>query len=447
MIAQPLIDRQGVARERHSMYSVSKDSGRRPSPTGPARSELPILFHLTDVSRSRAFAIAPAGPQECKEIETAIPTGSVSLQPTFPASNAPPAVEAPSPATIAAVAVLEPEFQVATDSATAVSQPPVSEPSGSHSPTSATEIVTATEVATANAPAANPYAAAAPKVTLAGSGTNPSNRRRSRTPASEDWFASHGKFIAIAFVVALIGTVYFARTTRQQVAPAKTEAATTQSPLVEAPPPGAAAGAQSIALVSDSRVELQAPSAPPLISAAAETKAAGGDKLFDFPNPTKQEVQVASRQDRVTGVSPSSESSPTQTSQLTASSEAQATSTAAPELAAAYPVTSSPAANYPTTAATTVYPQTSSQPQPPAGGAATVTGYGPGLAPPANTPPNYGAQSSPPAAQSGSPANAWVPSAWTPSASTAPYQPPTPSQPYGTTASGPRYERTGSGRY
>src|SRR5207237_59065 len=42
------------------------------------------------------------------------------------------------------------------------------------------------------------------------------SRRKPQTPASEDWFASHGKFIAIAFVLALIGTVYFARTNRRK---------------------------------------------------------------------------------------------------------------------------------------------------------------------------------------------------------------------------------------
>src|SRR5213079_1882128 len=36
------------------MYAISSDNGRRASQPGPQRPELPILFHLMDVSRPRA---------------------------------------------------------------------------------------------------------------------------------------------------------------------------------------------------------------------------------------------------------------------------------------------------------------------------------------------------------------------------------------------------------
>src|SRR5207249_1510580 len=38
------------------MYAISSDNARRASHTGPERPELPILFHLADVSRPRSAA-------------------------------------------------------------------------------------------------------------------------------------------------------------------------------------------------------------------------------------------------------------------------------------------------------------------------------------------------------------------------------------------------------
>src|SRR5262249_10159950 len=58
--------------------------------------------------------------------------------------------------------------------------------------------------------------------------TNPrpkslANRRKLKTPLVEDWFTTHGRYIAVGFVLALIATVYFARMNRQSAPPAAVE--------------------------------------------------------------------------------------------------------------------------------------------------------------------------------------------------------------------------------
>jgi len=420
------------------MYAISSDNGRRGSPTGPQRPELPILFHLVDVSRPRPAAdglAAPTGRAQSQEKGVVPPTIAAATATTGPAASpfdtkplatltmpAPtaPAFSAARTETVAAE-VIEPHHELLAAAAKAASQspgdvklvaPPVEEP-------------ILLEVAE---PASQTAATVTLKTKAAES--KAAERRQRRTPASEDWFASHGKFIALAFVAALIGTVYFARTSRQQAAPEKTAGAT-QSPLVEirpaeSPSEGTSKGVQMVAAVSDSKVELQPPSAPPLISSASAEKPAGGDKLFDFPATAKAEQRVAAK--------------PSTNSELKydSSPPASDSTTGAPALAPAYPVTTSPAA-YPSAGTTpSGYPQT----------AAPALPSAPALQGPANAAPNYRSQfptqSSPPVAPPPAAPQQGPPSTgWSPPMGAAPSQ----YQPMNNTARGQRYEFTGSGRY
>jgi hypothetical protein len=282
----------------------------------------------------------------------------------------------------------------------------------------------------------------APTVTLKSKAaqTTATQRRQKKTSASEDWFASHGKFIAVAFVIALIGTVYLARTNRQQATPVKEEAAV-QSPLVDLRPTApsqdiAPARVQTVAAVSDSKVELQPPSAPPLIASAPQEKSAGADKLFDFPAPppsTKAVEHVAARPTSAPVSAPAgtkAEESP--------APAAAAPSNTAPALTPAYPVTNSPAAYPSTTAGPGAYPQTSA----------------PAFQAPANPQPNYGNQFP---AQPNQQSTLQQPTPQQPapqqSGGAGGWSPPTSMNGAGSyqsidnTARGPRYERTGSGRY
>jgi hypothetical protein len=408
------------------MYAISSDNGRRASQTAPQRPELPILFHLIDVSRPRAAA-KETSPERAAEPAKAVEIFSpLSVPPPVAASATllAAAVEKAVPGSTSvavsleavAAEVIEPQTESigntpksAPNCATANSGTSSSDTAQKHAPPTAAEQPVLLKVA-------EPASPTTATVTLK---PKTGDRRQRKTPASEDWFASHGKFIAIGFVVALIGTVYFARTNRQQVEPAKTEAAA-QSPLaehssVEISVPSPSKSVQMVAAVSDSQVELQPPSAPPLIASTPNTdKAAGNDRLFDFPATAKAEQRVAAKP-AISGRELKSDPSP-------AASEPAA---GAPAVAPAYPVTTSPAA----------YPQTS----------APVLPSAPALQGPANAAPSYRSQfPSQPPSQPGAPQPSQPQSGWTPPPSgpgASQYQP------MNNTARGPRYEFTGSGRY
>ncbi len=452
------------------MYAISSDNDRRASHRGPERPELPILFHLVDVSRPRPAAsealTSGASLEAAKAEAVALPSV---------AATAPPVKEVQSAETSPFKLLSAPSLLAADQSLASMAAAKIEEPielvavppqtSAEQLPTASSSIVSSPLVETSSS-TAKTSADAAPTVTLKAKTVE---RRQRRTPPSEDWFASHGKFMAIAFVVALIGTVYFARTNRQ-AATTKAEG-TTQAPLVElrpAEPPAesVAKNVQTVAAVSDSKVELQPPSAPPLIASmpTSEKVARGGDKLFDFPATAKGEQRIASRP-----VSPAPDLSRTPTQSPTAKD----LENAAPALAPAYPVTSSPA-TYPTTGATTTagatttgatatagaYPQTAAPTQSPA----PAPPSGTTLQGPANAAPSYGSQFPPqsyqqppyqqppyqqppyqqPPPQQASPQQTAPASGWSPPTS---MNGPGQYQPIDNTARGPRYEHTGSGRY
>jgi hypothetical protein len=411
------------------MYAISSDNGRRASQTGPERPELPILFHLMDVSRPRAAAkdalAAPAAAEPTKAVETK------------------PLVTAVAPLNVAAATLIVPATEVKTTPAPGLSAVRSEAVSAEVVESPFQTIAAAAKAPSESLPAAKSVAESAVAAVLESTAdVNQSTatvrlkpktveRRQRRTPPSEDWFASHGKFIAVGFVIALIGTVYYARTNRQQATTAKAEGAT-QSPLVEMRPPesapeSATKSIQTVAAVSDSKVELQPPSAPALIAGSSSSDKATGDKLFDFPATAKAEQRIAAR--------PTSAPAETRNEQSPAPSDTAASAAA---LAPAYPVTTSPASYPSTTAAPSAYPQTSA--------AAPQRSTNPG---PSNPEPNYRSQfpaqppqqpvPQPAAPQQGAPPSGWAP----PTGAYAPSQ----YQPMNNTARGPRYEQTGSGHF
>lgn len=407
------------------MYAISSDNGRRASQTGPQRPELPILFHLTDVSRPRAAAkdaVADRTAEPAKTVELLSPViapppaaASATLQAAVVEKAMPFSAPAAVNSEAVAAEVIEPPIElIASGAKLSPGNIAVSKPAAAEEP-----------ILLEVAESANPATAT---VTLK---PKSAERRQRRTPASEDWFASHGKFLAIGFVVALMGTVYFARTTRQQATLAKTETAT-QSPLAEhsssdspaATAPIASKSIQTVAAVSDSKVELWPPSAPALISSTSSTEKAGGsDKLFEFPAMAKAEQRVAAKP-ATGGSEPKNEQSPA----------APESAAGAAGLAPAYPVTTSPATYPAAGVAPSAYPQTA-YPQTSA----------PALQGPANAAPNYRSQfptqppQQPAAPQPSPPTSGWSP----PTGGPAPSQ----YQQMNNTARGPRYEFTGSGRY
>jgi hypothetical protein len=383
-----------------------------------------VLFHLRDVSRPRQ--VKTPTPAEATPVVAHAPVEMASpIVPPFPPVAAPPDeltefrlqdLELPASKLVETRVY---EMSLAAERLAASSD---AMPENLPSLAKAVETVTQAEATSDSASSVDEPAATASPPT-----------HRLKSPPLEDWFAAHGKFIAAGFVLALCGTVYFARTTRKQgpvasnpaaTAPllAETETALTPTisvPKVESLPPLTAVAESKgrPGAAEESKVELQLPVATPQDSTAAvaEKPASGGDSLFVFQPSKRGEERVASLP-QVTAASANAPAPP-------------ATTDAGPQMPLSYPVTSSPPLYQGTPAAGPGYP----------------THAAPAVAPPPMPPGPTPVV--PPAAgfQPGVPPQGWPQQSWSPPAAAppmaGPYQSPQ------TIARGPRYERTGSGNY
>lgn len=468
---------------------------RRPPERPRLRGELPILFHLRDVSRPRPGAAKPQGtgtaPLEPSAGLSAVaalasvnapalenplltanavepkstdfpvteevaddPIGSSNLKQSFiPLAALPPVVpiesadEVLTESSVSAVECTAPEAEAIVPLSFARATPLAMASSVPDQDVATSPSADVTDVAPAPA-SSDTVVQARPE-------------RRFRTPATEKWFTTHGRFIAACFVVALAGTVYLARNNRKQTSPdagspagpllAATETAT--SPTISLPSQDAnvthASGAVSqFAKPETSTVELFVPvAAGPDRNVASAEKSNAQDNLFQIPASKKSEERVAARADLNSAAAPFA----------AASNAATAASPVATAMPTAYPVTNAqtshqePVAHvsYPQTAyPQTAYPQAgyqqASYPQ---------TSY-----PQANSPASAAMS---PASTHGhvSPAAAYQPAgqpfyppnnhypqaaAWGPPA---PPVPTAPGQSSEITARGQRYERIGSGNY
>jgi hypothetical protein len=370
-----------------------------------AERKLPVLFHLLDVSRPRA----PKPAVQPVDLVSSSPAAQVNRELELELSLAP-----LSPAPLSPIA----EFRVADEPAVSAL---TSSAAVDQSPEPSTDFVAVPQVtplvAAETTPAAGTVQMAAPAPKAAPPVSLPATRhinRRKKPAVADDWFAAHGKFIAVAFVLALIGTVYFARTSRRPVkqeemvrpvAPLIELASVSQLPTTTttlaastSPPSLATTSAAVAASPTPATVELHMPTTPAPQVAATNEKQVGSDNLFVFP-PNKPDERVAARPESAANASrPAAAATP------------PATATMPP----AYPVTASP----PLYAGAATYPQTAA---PPLAAASPPNAYQQALSPPGPPLP-----AAPPAADYGHPS---------------PYQSPD------NVARGPRYERTGSGNY
>jgi hypothetical protein len=395
-----------------------------------------------DVSRPRAAKQVPT-------IDSANLLSAVEQlrwPPDEDSEPAPPASTAPAPAAVSnetplpiEILLTEPEAPITASEVAAATTDNVAAPeqpaTESAPPAVAAEVVEAPR----------PVSPAPSLVTL---------RKKHKTSASEDWFASHGKYIAVAFVLALGATIYFARANRERNSVAKQEAKPTQ-PLIDTTSAIAAANQSSrttepatstvqtvsaAAPATPSPVELRAPQ---LVEPSSDKSK---DNLFEFATAKGTDDRIAARPDDSSKTTAPAQTAPA----LTAPSQPQAPEVvatpvpqpAAPVEAAAYPVTSSPSTQYPVSVPPPATYPTNSPAQPsapvltPPGGNSyqPQSQYGPPAGPPVDyrsqypvTPASLPQQQ--PAAQAW---NAGQPASY-------------PS--YDTTARGPRNERTGSGTY
>ncbi len=443
------------------MYEVSHGRSRGASSSQPGR-ELPILFHLADVSRPRAKP--PEKPMgEPAHILAAVESLRSPVEPEAPAvplvavavpEAIAPAVESLTPAfaklevvssPAAPAVVVEEPVSLAPATVTLPVTPEIVEKTLPAVMSKASETPNADEGAVAAE--SKPVEPSPPKKdTKKDAVVHPVNlRKKPKTSSSEDWFASHGKFIAIAFVLALIATVYFARTNREKTV-AKAEPAP-QPPLIETIPPAKGSGEQNLwpesmtnnskaadagaarvqtASATESKVELLAPQ---LVSEPTGDKKK--DNLFEFAG-AKSDERVAARND--------------ETGKAASSAPVLATPAAAAE-PTTYPVTSPSASRYPVTnPPASAYPATS-RPALPANAPVAPPSMPPAYPGPAYQPapqPQAGpsidyrsqfpAAPAPPAQQ-----QAWPPAGYGGQ--------PGSYQPFDNTARGQRNERTGSGTY
>ena len=394
----------------------SVEPRRTSPPTAGTNRELPVLFHLMDVSRLKSPATAavlrvPAEPPSEAEIEEAPREFKLA------APEPPPEVETTRNSTCVETPELEAPLAsvpmadlVDTPAATITLSPPAADQDIAAQPPDGE---TAEKAPPAAAPAAIPRKEA--------------ERRpaKARSQRGNEWFANQGKFIAIGFVLALIGTIFMARSNRgtsptaavqphadpgeagQQIAASETRPATVVGKLQEKQAKEANSGtsaATSPAKLADAAAGENAPQAdlhPPTIPQVVREPHPSNqpDNNALFPWTEQQADRLAARPD-----APS------------------ASPAAAPP--AQYPVTGAsgpPSPTYPTTATPNSSFAAPSQQQP----IAPPDYRSPYMpAAPANSPQDLGQSFVPP---SGGPGPNYVPS--------------------DNTARGYRYERTGSGPY
>lgn len=436
------------------MYTVSEDRPRGTS-AGQSSREFPVLFHLMDVSRPRAS-------QQTPKIDSANLLNAVEQL------RWPPDDDEPSPP-----ASVESENATSESSATSNESPPTTETVTTAPATTVTtpELADSANDNIALEPLAAENSQAEEATTIVEPPSPPPSsplvtlRKKHKTSASEDWFASHGKYIAVVFVLALVATIYFARVNRERSSVAKQETPS-QPPLIDsrvvattsepasssAPSAPTVQTASAAAPAGPSPVELRAPQfvAEPLPDRPK-------DNLFEFTAAKNGDDRIAARADDVSKTAAPPNAAPL----LTAPALAGPSQPTAPEViatpapqsaplgaaseATAYPATSSPATHYPVSIPPAAAYPTTSSPQPASPGFGPPGGnsyqpqpqYAPATSP-AIPPIDYRSQypvtpaSLPPQQPAAQAWNAGQPASY-------------PS--YDTTARGPRNERTGSGTY
>jgi hypothetical protein len=333
---------------------------RRTSPTPPRPlRELPVLFHLMDVSRPKGFSAPPPafsldaedepsalGSAESFDLETAAKLVETKAYGSLPAEVAGPAQDSPALA------------PAAPDPATQVSLPPAEDLAGSEPSTNSNA------TGSAEAPAAT-ETSAEPKLETPPPGDEgvslrqrtEERQRKRQNDKQDDWFHTQGRYIAIGFVLALLATIYLARTNRKSSAPpvaAKNKPAATApgktAPAAKKPAASVATTAAITAVrptekspADQPQAALHPPAVPQLAQEPATSTAPATETLFTFSK--SADDRLAARTDVTASTQPTSAASP-------APSPAPSAPTDPPNLQPQYPSTSFPGTYQPVAPAT-----------------------------------------------------------------------------------------------
>ena len=197
---------------------------RRQSSTPPRpRRELPVLFHLLDVSQPPGFTaarpaeITPESPPKIDQPSSAPADESVEASAIASVS------EAFDPATAVGLAETSGLGSMLTEPLTGTTGPVpaddviqsrLDDPPAIEAPLRITA-----ENQTDAAPAAERSAATSDEAVTLRQRAHERRQKRQKPPGKDDWFSTQGKFILIGFLVALVATIYVARTNRNSAEP------------------------------------------------------------------------------------------------------------------------------------------------------------------------------------------------------------------------------------
>ena len=288
-----------MARRFARLCLLGKDSpmtatAEMPPPASGQNREFPVLFHLIDVS-------LPTGEREREPSEPPprkyeLPIWDAALVSSTCGEEAPKTLAAADASELKDVAPEAPTAADVDETPLAADSPPVPEPPRIKQPA---ELNAGTEPVT---PA-----------------DRKQSRHREQTPTKSDWFTSQGKYIALCFVLALLGTIYVARTGRSRpqatqptvthahpgdagLATAKPEAAkpeivveaTVASEDKASSPAGGVTSSPNPAAeqpaVEVAGVDLHPPTPPQLVQEAPEQTAKDQDSLFPWASRTEERV-------------------------------------------------------------------------------------------------------------------------------------------------------------
>ncbi len=176
--------------------------------------ELPVLFHLMDVSRPRGYSAPATTPAVAPPAEFTLGSRLPEPEPEqAPHVSVAPPISANESVTSSLAAEFDLQMAASLAETGGIDATPVeAKATAAEEPTaSSAEATAAAEVSSSAAstletppPAANEDAVALRE--------RAEERQRKRSAAArDDWFSTHGKYIVIGFVICLAGTVFLAR--------------------------------------------------------------------------------------------------------------------------------------------------------------------------------------------------------------------------------------------
>src|SRR4051812_3964696 len=192
--------------------------------------EMPVLFQLADLSHERLKILTPASVS-APPAETMPPAPTVIAPPRVmeePVDTLPIAAALETPKTEEKIeAISTPAAEEGKTELATVAEPKAEEKSNYQAPdvSQSEPVAHPDSTQSVNVPASPKAVPVAPRERVS---QRPRNRQ-SIPSSSNDWMRTHGKFIAVGFVMALIATIYLARNGDEPAPPNQDASPTSQA--------------------------------------------------------------------------------------------------------------------------------------------------------------------------------------------------------------------------